>query len=105
MAPNPADDEIETGTKTDSDVPTTADVYAYADDGQHATVWAINRIDDQTVDVLTYRCGDGLIEQDGQVEEHHVEPDTTTQQFALEVAETDPEKALRLARAYHKRGY
>lgn len=92
--------EIRTGIEYESDVPTKADVYSFADDGEHATVWAVNRVSDDEVDVLYFRCEAGLIDSDGPIESFEIDPDVSTEEFARELANADPEEAINLARDY-----
>lgn len=82
-----AESEITTGVEYENDAPTKADVYAFVDDGEYATTWAVNRAGVETVYVLTFRCEAGLIEQDGEIKRFEVDPDQTTKDWAREYAE------------------
>jgi hypothetical protein len=97
MAQNNA---IETGIETTNDAPATAEWFAYADDGEHATVWAVSRASDTEVDVRYFRCEAGLIDEDGPTKTFDVDEDQTTESFAEDLANTDPEEAVRVARDY-----
>jgi hypothetical protein len=98
--------EIETGTEfpTDPAAPRAVDVdpdfFGYADDREHATTWAVERVDDTTVHVEVHRHEAGLDEVDGPVEEFDVDPEKPTRQIAREIAEADPEEAVQLAREF-----
>lgn len=84
-------DSIDTGIEHEnSTVPgDEADVYAYVDDGEYATVWCVFRHSDYEVSITTYRCEAGLAERDGHAGKRYfeVDPDTTTEQWAREYAE------------------
>lgn len=101
-----ARDTIETGTEQDSDaadaIPGTEnpDVCAFADDGEYATVWGVSRIDDTTVLVDYVRCEAGASEYDSPTEQHTIDADKTTEQFARELSQADPEEAVNLAREH-----
>ena len=91
---------IQTGTEYETDVRTPeCDIYAYADDGEHATVFAIDRVDDTTVHVGYYRCEAGLSEFDCE-ERFDIDADKTTEQWAEECANADPEMSVKVARDY-----
>ncbi len=93
-------EDINTGVEKNSDVyDEDADIYAYADDGEHATVWAIERQSDTTVRVNYYRCEAGLNELDTTAT-FDVDEDKTTKEWARECAEADPEEAVNIARDY-----
>lgn len=98
---NPTDD-IETGVNTDSEEIRTMDhdAEAWADDGEHATVWHFTRVSDELIEKVTFRAEAGLRDQDGHADVFDVEPDKPIREFAREVAENDPEEAVRLAREY-----
>lgn len=106
MAPEPtADDEIETGIETEARIDAEAvdvepDVWAYADDGEYATTWAIERAVEDAARVEYHRQQDGVDGVDGPVETLPVHPDQHTDDFAREVAEADPEVAIEAARDY-----
>jgi hypothetical protein len=97
MAQNNA---IETGTETTNDVPATADSFGYADDGEHAAVWAVSRVSETEVDVRCFYCEAGLIEEDGPTETFDIDAHKTTAAFAAEMADADPEAAIEAARDY-----
>jgi len=100
MTSYPPTEAIETGIEQDNDVSSTnADWYAYADDGEHATVWEIDRLSDTLVRVQYYRCEAGLSEHVTE-ETFTVDPETETQQWAVECAEADPQTAVQAARDY-----
>ena len=91
---------IQTGIEYESDVTTEdADVFAYADDGEHATVFEIDRLSDSLVRVVYHRCEAGLSEIDAE-ETFSVDADKTTEQWAEECANADPEMAVKVARDY-----
>ena len=97
--------DIDTGTllPTHADpeaIDVTPDVWAYADDGNHATTWAVERVDDTTVRVEYHRHEAGLDDAHGPVETFDVDADTPTEDFALGLAEADPEEAVKIARRY-----
>lgn len=93
-------DEIQTGVEQDSDVTNAdADIFAYADDGEHATVWEIDRLSSTIVRVNVYRCEAGLSERESE-ETFEINPDKTTKEWARECANADPEEAVNLARDY-----
>jgi len=94
-------DAIQTGIEADSDVtPASADVFAYADDGEHATVWEVDRLSDSIIRVNYYRCEAGISDHDGE-ETFSVDSDKTTEEFARELANADPELAIESARNWH----
>ena len=109
MAQNNA---IETGTESDdradaNAVEVSPDVWAFADDGEHATSWAVERVDDTTIRVEYHRHEAGLddvetagIVAEPVVEEFDVHADKTTEEFAQEVADANPEEAVKLAREH-----
>jgi len=93
-------DAINTGIEPDSDVtPEDADVFAYVDDGDHATVFEIDRLSDTLVRVQYYRCEGGLSEHDGE-ETFSVDAETATDEWARECANADPEASLEATREY-----
>jgi len=83
--------DIQTGVEHEnSTVPGDgADVYAYVDNGEYATVWCVFRHSDYEVSVTTYRCEAGLADRDGEAGKKYfeVDPNTTTEQWAREYAE------------------
>lgn len=92
--------EIETGVEQDSDVTNSdADIFAYVDDGEYATVWEIDRLSNTIVRVNVYRCESGLSERETE-ETYKIDPDKTTKEWAMECANADPEEALNLAYGY-----
>lgn len=92
--------EIQTGIEYDSDVtPADADVFAFADDGEHATVWEIDRLSDTRVRVNIYRCDSGLAEHVGE-ECFDIDADKHVDEWATEFAKGDPEEAVNLARQH-----
>ena len=93
-------DEIKTGTEKDSDVtPEDADIFAYVDDGEYATVFEIDRLSDTLVRVNYYRCEAGLSEHDGE-ETFSIDSDKATDDWALECANANPEESLKVTREY-----
>jgi hypothetical protein len=94
--------EIETGVKTANTCIESEDydAVAFADNGEHATVWAVSRLSDTGVAVRYFRCEAGLQEQDGPTAVFEVAPDTTVTEFAREVSQADPELAVELAEDY-----
>jgi len=78
-----------------------ADVYAYTDDGEYATVWCVFRHSDYEVSVTTYRCESGLAQRDGNAGKKYfeVDADTTTESWAKEYAESHKE-SVDIARDY-----
>ena len=74
-------------------------MWAFADDGKFATTWAVERLDDTTVAVEVHRHEAGLDDADG-VEEFDVDADKTTERFAQELADADPEEAINITRDY-----
>lgn len=89
---------IETGTEQDSDVtPLDADIFAFVDDGEYATVFEIDRLSDTLVRVQYYRCEAGLSDHVGE-ETFSVGPEKATEDWALECANADPEAAIEAAR-------
>lgn len=90
---------IETGTEKKSDVPTKADIFAYVDDGEYATVWAVNRITNTEVDVLTFYCESGLVDQVGKIRTFEIDHHQTTEQWAQEYADAH-KTSVKAARDY-----
>jgi len=91
---------IKTGIEQESDVTTAdADVFAYADNGEYATVFEIDRLSDTIVRVVYHRCEAGLSEIDAE-ETFTVDSDKTTEQWARECAEADPQMAIEAAKDY-----
>jgi len=76
------------------------DAFAFADDGEHATVWGIDRLADETVEVTYYRFESGLVEQDGTTEQFDVDAGTSTVDWGEELAEESHQEATRLARQH-----
>jgi hypothetical protein len=104
MPPNTDEIAIGTESPTTADpeaVDVTPDVWAYADDGSRATTWAVERVDDTTARVEYHRHEAGLDDVHGPVEMFDIDPDTPTEDFALGLAEADPEEAVKIARRYH----
>lgn len=97
MAENNA---IETGTEYDNDADADADVFAFADDGEYATVWAVDRYADGEAHVKVFRCEAGLIGYDDGEAWTIRDSDKSTEEFARELAEEDPEGAVEAAREY-----
>ena len=92
--------QIKTGTEQNSDVTTSdADIFAYADDGEYATVFEIDRLSDTLVRVNYYRCEAGLSEHDGE-ETFSIDSDKTTKEWAIECAEANPEESIKVTREY-----
>lgn len=103
--------EIETGVQSQHEDAFEAipgdedpDVAAFADDGEHATVWGISRHDDTRIVVDYVRCEAGLCEFDAPSEVYHVDADKETVEFAEELVGADPEEAVDLARAHWSDG-
>ena len=97
--------DIETGTESDERADATAvdvspDVWAYADDGEHATTWAVERVRDTSVSFEVHRHEAGTDEVDGPVVSVAVPQEETTEHFAQALADADPELAIELAREY-----
>lgn len=102
MNENTTADEIETGVETDNQRIRAMehDVEAYVDDGEHATVWHLQRLDDTTVESVAFRCEAGVREQVAGAEVFDVEPETSLRKFGREHADADPELALELTREH-----
>lgn len=103
MTENDINTEIETGTESPDiadpqAVEVNPDVWSYADNGEYAMTWGVERVDETTVRVESHRHEAGLDEMHGPVATFDVDPDTPTGDFALELAEADPEEAVRIAR-------
>lgn len=101
-----ADDttQIETGTESDDRADADAanvspDVWGYADDGEHATTWAVERVDETTIRVETHRHEAGLDDVDA-IEEFRADAGVSTEEHARRIADADPEQAVRLARKH-----
>jgi len=62
---------------------------------------AVEAVDDTTVRVEYHRHEAGLDDVHGPVETFDVNPDTPTEDFALGLAEADPEEAVKIAQRYH----
>ena len=91
---------ISIGIEQNSDVTTEeADIFAYVDDGEYATVFEIDRLSDTLVRVVYHRCEAGLSDIDGE-ETFSIDSDKTTRQWAIECSEADPEASLKAARDY-----
>lgn len=96
---------IETGTEAPEASDTEpeevdADVVAFADDGEHATTWAVERVDDENVVIETHRFEGGLGEVDGEVERRSINADRTTRAFARQLADHRYEDGVEAARVY-----
>jgi hypothetical protein len=94
-----------TGTESDERADAEAqdvdpDVWSFADGGEYATTWAVERVDKWTVRAEYHRHEVRLDEVDGPVETFGVERGKTTEQIARELAEADPEEAVQAARDY-----
>lgn len=92
-------DAIKTGVEHDSDADTDADIYAFNDDGEYATLFAITRISDTKVEIEYHRCEAGLIEHDT-TETFPIDADKSTEEFARECAEANPEESIKATRDY-----
>jgi hypothetical protein len=93
-----ANTHIETGIEYDSDVtPADADIFAFVDDGEYATVFEIDRLSDTLVRVQYYRCEAGLSDHVAE-ETFSVDADKATEEWARECANADPEAAIEAAR-------
>ena len=91
-------DEIKTGIEENSDVtPEDADIFAYVDDGEYATVFEIDRLSDTLVRVNYYRCEAGRSEHDTE-ETFSIDADKSTEDWALECANADPELSIESTR-------
>jgi len=92
--------QIQTGTEYESDVaPATADIFAFADDGEYATVFEIDRLSDTLIRVNYYRCEAGISDHVGE-ETFSVDADKPTKAWAKECANADPEAAIEAAREH-----
>jgi hypothetical protein len=96
--------QIKTGTESPERADATAqevapDVWGYADDGEFATRWAVERIDDTTVRVEIHRQQAGLDEVDV-VEEQRIGADVATADWALARANDAPTAAIQTAIEY-----
>ena len=92
--------DIQTGIEQESDViDADADVFAFADDGEHATVFEIDRLSTTLVRVNYYRCEAGLSEHDCE-ETFTVDPNKSTEDWALECANANPEATVNAAREF-----
>lgn len=90
--------KIQTGVETPKRADTTAvsidpDVWSYADDGEVATTWAVERLDETTVHVEIHRHEADLNEVDV-IEQRTIDAGETTEHWALERANTDPTMAI-----------
>lgn len=99
------DNSIKTGTEAPDNSDTIAedvdaDVVAFADDGEFATTWAVERVDDETVAVETHRWEAGLGEVDGEVEYRSINDARTTRSFARQIADHRYEDAVEAARTF-----
>lgn len=91
--------KIQTGVETPDRVDITLTsisptVWSYADDGELATWWAVERLDETTVHVEIYRHDGDRTERDG-VEQRAIDADETTAHWALACASTDPPTAIK----------
>lgn len=96
---------IDIGTESDERIDAEAqkvnpDVWAYVDDGEYATTWAVERVGFGAVEFETHRHEAGLDDVDGAVERISIVQEQSTEEFARELAEVDPELAIELAREY-----
>ena len=96
--------EIETGIEPDERAHGTAegvrpDVWAVADDGEYATSWAIERLDDTTVQIEIHRHEADLDEVDG-MEQRAIGADEPLHAFARSLADEDPQTAVAAAREF-----
>lgn len=84
-----------------------ADMTSYADDGEYAMTWAFERVDDTTILQETHVHDAGLDEVYGGTDpvEFDINPDKSTEQFAREVAEEDPELSIELAKEHWNDDY
>ncbi len=93
----------ETGVRNEmeADIPANANKYAYADDGEHATVWAIEYAPEGEgwYHVKVFRCEAGLAEEDREATQT-MRSDKDIGQFAAELANDDPEAAIEEAREF-----
>ena len=95
-----ANNAIQTGIdRVPSNVEDIIDVRAYADDGEHATIFDVTRVDDTTVEVAYRRCEAGLEEFDCE-ERFDIDSEKTTKEWALECANADPEEAIKAAKDF-----
>lgn len=86
-------DAIKTGIESDHRADATAvdvnpDVWAFADDGEYATTWAVERVNDTAVRVETHRHEAGLDDVDGGLKTFEVGAEQTTEQWAEEFAKS-----------------
>lgn len=97
MTENTTENRIETGIETQDFENPETDVKGFADDGEHATTWEVRRLNTTVVAVSYYRHEAGLCDADGE-ETFEIDADTPTREFARELANADPEEAVRIAR-------
>jgi len=95
-------DKIKTGIKTNNTRIKTSDVdvEAYADNGEYATSFMIRRVSDELIEVEYVRCEAGLRDSDC-IEVFDVDADKSTEEWAQECANADPEMAVQAARNWH----
>ena len=92
--------ELKTGIEQTSDVTTEeADIFAYVDDGEYATVFEIDRLSNTLIRVVYHRCEAGISEIDGE-ETFSIDGDKSTEDWALECANANPEESLNITREY-----
>ena len=92
--------QIQTGVETGNDriATTDFDAEAYADDGEHSMCWMLRRVDETTIEQQAVACEAGVRENHGHIETFDVDADTSIVEFGREVANSDPELSLELAR-------
>lgn len=81
-----SDNIIETGITYNTDAADAseidADVYAYADDGEHAVVIPVERVDDRFVRFEHIMCEAGLADRTRPPNRYEIDPDQTTEEWA-----------------------
>jgi len=95
-------EKIDTGIETNNTRinNTDYDVEGYADDGEHATSFMVKRVSDELVEVTYVRCEAGLRDEDA-TEVFDIDPDKSTEQWARECANADPQLAVEAAKNWH----
>lgn len=95
---------IQTGVETPERSDTTADsidpdVCAYARNGEFATTWAVERLNETTVQVEIHRH-QGDVDEIGVFEQRPISADMATADWALARATADPPTAVKAAMAF-----
>jgi hypothetical protein len=91
--------QIKTGLDSTLLIEDGADVTAFADDGEYATVWVAKRVTPDAIHFSTYRCEAGRREQDGGGMVS-VTPDRTTRSWANAFASENAESGIKNAKEY-----